>query len=168
MAFTLDGVQVSSFYHSPSISTNFEYNQAVFANNTIPYGQHTMMVTPINDSVNSVLILFDYLIYTYVPLSPPHESDLLNTSLISTEANPGPNAGAIVGGTVGGVAALILVITSAICCRRHKRRTARQDPLPIVNAVEPFVLSSEMAPRSAGGTSSPIQKAQTGPLPYEV
>ena len=69
VTFILDGVQVSSFTHSPSASTDFEYNQAVFANDSIPYGQHTMTVAPVNDSVNSVLILFDYLIYTYVFIS---------------------------------------------------------------------------------------------------
>lgn len=64
--FFLDGVLVSSFLHVPAKSTNYEYNQVVYANDAIPYGQHTMMVAPVNDSVNNVLILFDYLIYTCV------------------------------------------------------------------------------------------------------
>ena len=65
--FVLDGTPVSSFTHQPSTSTDYEYNQAVFANDSIPYGLHTMTVAPVNNSVNNVLILFDYLIYTCVP-----------------------------------------------------------------------------------------------------
>ena len=64
--FILDGVQTSSFSHIPSTSTNYEYNQAVYANNSIPFGQHTVKVAPVSDSVNDVLIIFDYLIYTCV------------------------------------------------------------------------------------------------------
>ena len=62
--FTLDNVQVATFTHYPTTSTNFDYNQTVYANNSIPYGEHTMTIAPINDSVDSILILFDYLIYT--------------------------------------------------------------------------------------------------------
>ena len=69
--FILDGTQVASFTHTPSTSTDYEYDQVVYANSAIPYGQHTMVVAPVNDSVNNVLILFDYLIYTCV-LCPVH------------------------------------------------------------------------------------------------
>lgn len=64
--FILDGVQAASFLHTPSALTSYAYNQTVYANNSIPFGQHTMKVAPVNDSVNSVLVLFDYLIYTCV------------------------------------------------------------------------------------------------------
>lgn len=64
--FILDGIQVSTFVHTPSTSTDYDYNRAVYANSSIPYGQHTMNVLPVDDLVDDVLILFDYLIYTCV------------------------------------------------------------------------------------------------------
>ena len=178
--FILDNVQVSSFTHNPTTSTDFDYNQTVYANNSMPYGEHTMTVAPVNDSVNSVLILFDYLIYTWVALSSPesshsHQSPVsTDTSSISSPTSSGsatssgPNVGAIVGGTIAGVSVLVLVTISVICYHRRKRRTAGRSPSPDMNVVEPFVSSPQTATTPSQTASSPMQSVPTGMTPTLV
>ena len=55
--FILDGVQANTFTHGPSSSTDYQYNQTVYANDSIPYGLHTMQVAYATDSVLILLII---------------------------------------------------------------------------------------------------------------
>ena len=142
--FLLDGGQGNSFTHEPSSSTDYQYNQPVYANNSIPYGLHTMQVAY---ATNSVLVLFDYLIYTCVYCFAPQEAILTRvpistdtdstttTMLSATSSGPAPtqsgtptsssgtlNGLDIFGIVFGGVAVVALVIVCPICYRRYKRR----------------------------------------------
>ncbi|KAF8551996.1 hypothetical protein OG21DRAFT_1416887 [Imleria badia] len=63
--FVLDQLAVSSYTHTPSTSTDYQYNVAIYANDSLVLGEHNMMIQPVN-SGNNVLILFDYLIYACV------------------------------------------------------------------------------------------------------
>lgn len=63
--FVLDQLPAGTYTHTPSTSTDYQYNVAVYANDSLALGEHNMMIQPVN-SGNDVLILFDYLIYTCV------------------------------------------------------------------------------------------------------
>ncbi|KAG9308335.1 hypothetical protein JVU11DRAFT_12099 [Chiua virens] len=68
----MDGIAVGSFVHSPTSSTNYQYNVPVYVNNSVPSGNHDVSIYPVNTG-NSVLMLFDYLVYTT-------DTDLVTTS----------------------------------------------------------------------------------------
>jgi hypothetical protein len=64
LTFSLDGVQVGKFEHTPDGSGSFVYNTLVYANPSISNGQHTFAID-VSTSSDS-LILFDYVVYSYV------------------------------------------------------------------------------------------------------
>ncbi|KAF8447258.1 hypothetical protein L210DRAFT_944256 [Boletus edulis BED1] len=130
--FVLDQVTVGRYTHTPSPITGYQYNVSVYVNESMELGEHNMMVQPV-DSGNDVLMLFDYFIYTTdasvsvsssaspsstLPPSPP-------TSGTATSSSP--NIGAIAGGVVGGVAAVVLVAISLFCYWR--KRAVHQQPV---------------------------------------
>lgn len=65
VVFSLDGIPGGTFVHSPSTSTDYQYNVSVYVNESLTFGEHTMVIEPIN-SGNPVLILFDYFVYACV------------------------------------------------------------------------------------------------------
>ncbi|TFK55643.1 hypothetical protein OE88DRAFT_643167 [Heliocybe sulcata] len=127
LTFRLDGMSVGKNYvHVPTTSTSFQYNVPVYANDSIPNGEHTLEIEATGDT-NSSLVLFDYATYTY-------NSDLAQTSAsASATASPSPtntasssskhsnHIGAIVGGVVGGVALLALLGLGAVLYSRRRR-----------------------------------------------
>ncbi|KAF8552919.1 hypothetical protein OG21DRAFT_1498083 [Imleria badia] len=117
MIFYLDEIAVGTFVHAPSSSTDYQYNVPVYVNESLVSGEHTMMIEPVN-SGNPVLMLFDYLVYT---------TDADNATTTNSAPTPSgiQNTAAIIGGTVGGVSALVLVTASLLCYRRYKRRKGR-------------------------------------------
>ncbi|KAF8447196.1 hypothetical protein L210DRAFT_3361121, partial [Boletus edulis BED1] len=62
LEFVLDHVTVGRYTHTPSSSTEYQYNVPVYVNESMALGEHNMMVQPV-DSGNKVLMLFDYVIY---------------------------------------------------------------------------------------------------------
>ncbi|KAH0832372.1 hypothetical protein J3R83DRAFT_13401, partial [Lanmaoa asiatica] len=159
--FVLDGVVVSQYTHIPSSTiSDYQYNVPVYVNEALTNGEHTMMIQPASLQ-NNMLMLFDYLIYSTdmsssaspsaqtTSTSPP-----LPTSSGTQGTFPRQNTGATVGGTVGGVAALVLMAASLLCYRRYKRSTAGRPPVEDGAVVDPFILSREVAPTSLVGMTS--------------
>ena len=52
-------------------------------------------------------------------------------ALKDTTARPGTNVGAIAGGTVGGVVAVILGLLGAMVLRRRRKKTSQLAPKPV-------------------------------------
>lgn len=67
MSFVLDGAPAGTFVHEPKATTDYEYNILGLVNTNIPEGQHQLLIQTTGDQ-NASLVLFDYLIYTYVSL----------------------------------------------------------------------------------------------------
>ncbi|KAH0826889.1 hypothetical protein J3R83DRAFT_4435, partial [Lanmaoa asiatica] len=131
--FYMDAVAVGTFVHTPSTSTDFQYNAPVYVNESLAFGQHSITIQPVN-SGNAVIMLFDYLVYTTDTNSTTTSSSVSSSASATSSSSPSPtspgtqggasgqNTAAIVGGTLGGVAALVLVIASLLCYRRYKGR----------------------------------------------
>ncbi|KAH0839358.1 hypothetical protein J3R83DRAFT_42, partial [Lanmaoa asiatica] len=161
--FVLDGIAVGQYTHTPLATTDYQYNVPVYANGGMTSGEHAMTIQPAN-SQNNMLMLFDYLIYSSASPSVQATSTLTSTSAMSTSpllptssgtqgTSPKQNIGAIVGGTVGGVAALVLIAASLSCYRRYKRHVAGRPPADD-GAVDPFISSREVAPTYLIGVTS--------------
>ena len=66
MTFELDGKKVGEFFHQPSGETEksgqfkLAYNVSVYANASIPAGNHTLRISSLGKS----RVLFDYALYT--------------------------------------------------------------------------------------------------------
>jgi hypothetical protein len=60
LTFSIDGVQVGSYSHSPDASGTYLYNTLVYANAAVPNGDHTFVIHAQGGS----LTLFDYVQYT--------------------------------------------------------------------------------------------------------
>ncbi|KAN0076719.1 hypothetical protein V8E55_010574 [Tylopilus felleus] len=142
--FELDEVLVSTYTHTPSTSTDYQYNVLVYANSSMTPGQHTMVVVPAVNTGNRVLVLFDYLIYTMdtsSSLSTSSSTQAFTSAVTATSVtgtSPASNIGAIVGGTVGGVTALVLAIASLLCYRSKRYKGRRDDRPEEGAAVEPY------------------------------
>jgi len=160
--FVLDQEIVGTYTHNPSTSTDYQYNVPVYTNDSLAFAEHNMIIQPVTDAGGNVLILFDYLIYT-TNTSSSSASAIPTSSLSPTSASSPSqapsgtqgtssqnNTGAIVGATVGGVAALIAVAASLLCYRRHRRRNNRP------SAEEGAVVDqfTEVAPIPLVGTTS--------------
>lgn len=116
LTFSLDNRTVGSYTHTPNpLAPIFEYGVPVYANASIPNGEHTFELEATAGHDGSV-ILFDYLQYTYEEPSDPR----------STSGSGGRNTGAIAGGVVGGLAVLGLVIAAAgvLLVQRSRRHAA--------------------------------------------
>ncbi|CAK5267832.1 unnamed protein product [Mycena citricolor] len=64
LIFTLDGLPSGTFSHSPSLSTDFQYNVSVYSVSGLPQATHQLVVASNNQTAGS-LMLFDYARYTY-------------------------------------------------------------------------------------------------------
>lgn len=68
ISFTLDGNPEGTFIHMPDETNQFEYHVNGFTKNNLQNKAHTIVITNQPGSSNS-LVLFDYLIYTWVFLT---------------------------------------------------------------------------------------------------
>ena len=67
MSFFLDDVHVGDFINEPTAYNSYDYNVVVYSNESIPNGLHTFTVYNGHmTDAGCTLVLFDYLIYTYV------------------------------------------------------------------------------------------------------
>ncbi|KAG9308415.1 hypothetical protein JVU11DRAFT_11903 [Chiua virens] len=140
--FYMDDIPVGTYVHSPTTSTDYQYNVPVYVNKSVTPGKHTIMIEPVNSPGDSVLMLFDYLIYTtgtedatttslFVPPSPSTISDAPSPPISSgTQSTTSrQNIAVIVGGTVGGVAGVVLVTTLLLCYKRRQRHNIKRSRL---------------------------------------
>lgn len=62
--FFIDDQQVKTFSHTPSGDGSFVYNSLLYANASMPNGEHTLKMLNGQPGNLSSLILFDKLVYT--------------------------------------------------------------------------------------------------------
>lgn len=63
LTFAIDGNQVGTFVHEPGPNPDFDYNVLGYSNTTLENTFHELAISTAGDLS---LMLFDYLIYTYV------------------------------------------------------------------------------------------------------
>jgi hypothetical protein len=63
LTFSIDGAQVGSYSHSPDGSNTYLYNTLVYANASVPNGNHTFVIHSPRGA-NDSFVLFDYVQYT--------------------------------------------------------------------------------------------------------
>jgi hypothetical protein len=63
LTFSIDGVQVGDFSYNPDGSDTYVYDVLVYANTSIPNGNHTFGLH-VPQGANASLVLFDYIQYT--------------------------------------------------------------------------------------------------------
>ena len=66
MDFFIDGQLVGSYVHPPNGDGTYEYNVPVYANDSLPPGEHTIIVVNGRPSGRQSLTLLDYIIYSLV------------------------------------------------------------------------------------------------------
>ncbi|KAI0354222.1 hypothetical protein OH77DRAFT_1521854 [Trametes cingulata] len=135
----------------------FLYNVSVYGNSNIPFGDHVLQI--VSTGVDPALMLFDYAVYTSeddgqsssspptsspsasASKSQPSPSHLLSTSTSSPQTSGAstkqPATAAIVGGAVGGTAALVLAAFAVFFLWR-KRARRRRESIQSLEAVEPM------------------------------
>ena len=64
LRFEIDSEFVGTFVHNPSSSETFTYNALVYANQSLPDGNHTLTIQ--NGQVGDLMstVLLDYLVYS--------------------------------------------------------------------------------------------------------
>ncbi|KAL5537164.1 hypothetical protein ACEPAF_987 [Sanghuangporus sanghuang] len=149
LIFSLDGVLVSSYNHTPSGSSDFLYNQSLFSTSGLISSEHTLEVRASADADGgSTSVLFDYFVYTtednsstatVSTTSPsPSESSITAPSSPSSSRS---NVGVIVGGVVGGVMGSLSLLALVLFLRR-KLRKSRAPLAPETNdSLRPIKLS---------------------------
>ncbi|CAJ2512423.1 Uu.00g054380.m01.CDS01 [Anthostomella pinea] len=83
-----------------------------------------------------------------------------------TAASSSNHTGAIVGGTVGGAAALVLLIALAVLCLRKRRKDNRQGPRPTPGAAPDTGYMSPMQSRGAAFAPLPSDDQRSPPMAY--
>ncbi|KAM5534948.1 hypothetical protein V8D89_011321 [Ganoderma adspersum] len=153
LTFQINGDLVGTYMHIPQNTTNtFEYGVLVYANTSLPYGQHTFVMSA--GGSNDSLILFDSIIYTQdstdsspTPvsasnsagsISPSSAAPLATSTAASGSSKSSPPIGAIVGGVVGGVISLAVALIVFLSLRARRKTTARRPP-PAAEKMDPFV-----------------------------
>ena len=63
LTFSIDGAQVGSYSHIPDGSNTYLYNTLVYANASVPNGNHTFVIHSPRGA-NDSFVLFDYVQYT--------------------------------------------------------------------------------------------------------
>lgn len=147
LTFFLDDQHVGQFVRPPDNTSHILYNVLVFHQTNLSHQPHSFKT--VTNGPSNALILFDYAIYTTeleeVPATSSASSQrapstsVTSTSLSATQtsshASSSTSVGAIVGGTVGGVAVLAAVGVLFFCLL-GRRRPVR--PPSVAERVEPF------------------------------
>ncbi|KAF4569617.1 hypothetical protein EYR40_008595 [Pleurotus pulmonarius] len=142
--FSIDGVPVGRYKPSLEEKGGYDYNVLVYANTTLEDVAHNFSITA--DSLIQILPIFDYAIYTITTnssMAPPYTSTSatdppvslkatstasFNTSTVTPEeANASEshqNTGPIVGATLAGLSAFVLMGT--VIYHRRKKSGSRQ------------------------------------------
>ncbi|KAH6916756.1 hypothetical protein BKA70DRAFT_310947 [Coprinopsis sp. MPI-PUGE-AT-0042] len=166
MTFYIDGDLVGAFFRMAPGTPGYEYDVLVYQNTSIPEGQHTFTLT--NGRVDGIrsLVLLDRIVYTY-----------------EDGQKPPSQIGAIVGGTLGGVAFLcIIAVGVGFWLMKRKKRTRRDEAAAVVNVTHtplspegpkpmlqavPYTLTSptHQSPYSPTNTWTSTAPSQSGAAP---
>ena len=171
ISFALDGETVGNFLHNPDSSSDFLYNQLVYANASLSVSHHTLVMSASGRSPS--VIVFDYLLYTTeaeeATSATAAATPDISASSAATTLSPSSSVASssvhtptatIAGGVVGGVT---LLFVGATLLRLHRRRRRRQTrPLTetesdftfaqITNGSEPFFRPISIGPLSNAAT----------------
>ncbi|KAI0713163.1 hypothetical protein C8T65DRAFT_739032 [Cerioporus squamosus] len=90
LTFSMDGARVGTFTHTPSSSTEFDYNIPVHSSTDLKNQEHTLVIQTVGDTSSS-LILFDYVVYTFT--DQPEASS--SSSSTRTTGTSGPTVGSL-------------------------------------------------------------------------
>lgn len=125
VTFTLPGLP------NANNGTATQYNQKVFQTTPLPLGNHTLKVVHQGNSSLTPLVL-NYLVIQNQTNSAPETISSVHTS-------KGPPVGAIVGGAIGAVSALVLSIVLFLVIRHRRKRRANANTVVNDNdIVDPF------------------------------
>ena len=83
MTFIIDGATYGSYTHLPDTTGDFIYNVPVFAQDGLVYTSHTITIA--TTSTYTSLVLFDYLMYTYVLTSHSFAKIELTLTILERE-----------------------------------------------------------------------------------
>lgn len=137
--FVMDDELIGTFEHDSDGSEVYQYNTLVYANTTIPDGEHTMvlqmpvLVLPADElAMTRLNVIFDRAVYTYVSnqtisrllhLTAPiscHRSTTQDNSTESTKKKK--PVGGIIAGVVGSLVVVAHLIGLAFWLRKRRRR----------------------------------------------
>jgi len=108
MTFFIDGEKVGSFAQQPDNSTEYTYNALVYHNTNLSAQSHDLSIQLGLLGYKSLLML-DSIVYTS----------------LDTGSSKKPHVGAIVGGAVGGVLAVLIAAMIFLYLRRRKARNGQ-------------------------------------------
>jgi len=123
VTFTLPGLP------NATNGTATQYNQKVFQTTPLPLGNHTLKVVHQGNSSLTPLVL-NYLIIQ-------NQTNSATEIISSGHTSKGPPVGAIVGGTIGAVSALVLSTVIYLVVRHRRKRRANANTV-INDIVDPF------------------------------
>ena len=147
--YTLDDASPVT-YTAPTNATDTLYSQTFFLQQSLSASEHTLVIN-VTHASDAAPFLFDYI--GYIPLSSATSSSSLSmtsgtssapaqiTSSESTSSKSSTPVGAIVGGTIGGVALLVMTIFGALFLRSRRsrpsyyqaRRQGKSNPIFVVS-----------------------------------
>ncbi|EJD35756.1 hypothetical protein AURDEDRAFT_117256 [Auricularia subglabra TFB-10046 SS5] len=148
LAFYLDESPqpVQQFHRAPDLAVDgFIYNQLVFKDDTLSDREHTMLVSNWADGDSGSLVLFDYAIYSTEEENPAPPGTDTDPSPTNTQSTPGPsstngdrssssvNLGAVVGGSVAGAVAAILLLAAIFWSYSRRRRQSYATSAPSIS-----------------------------------
>ncbi|KAL5512946.1 hypothetical protein ACEPAH_3344 [Sanghuangporus vaninii] len=167
LIFSLDGVQVSSYNHTPSDSSDFLYNQSLFSTNGLISSEHTLEVNASADANGgSTSVLFDYFVYTTednsstatVSTTSPSSPSESSISASSSSPSSRSNVGVIVGGIVGGVMGSLSLLALVLFFRRKLRKSRALLAAETNDSLRPTKLSGSSFPGRSGKSLLPSRR----------
>ncbi|EJD35789.1 hypothetical protein AURDEDRAFT_175129 [Auricularia subglabra TFB-10046 SS5] len=145
---------VAQFLHTPDLGVDgFIYDQLVFKSDPLEDREHTVLVSNWADGDSGSLVLFDYAIYTMkepdrlipsqttghtpIPSSTPKHNDSTTAAKETPDTAPvhsTRNLGAIIGGSVAAVLAVLLLGAVAFwfLCWRQRSRSKSRPPVDLI------------------------------------
>ncbi|KAF7325548.1 hypothetical protein MKEN_00404200 [Mycena kentingensis (nom. inval.)] len=165
ISFTVEDPPIKTF-HRYTGTVQFTYNAVLFSAEGMTNGNHTVSWTLSKDAeTNGTVALFDYAVITVDDSSP---------SPTTPSSSSKSHAGAIAGGVVGGLVALVLIAFGVFCFLRRRRRTAASSPdspsTPSTpDMIQPFVSQTRsptsavvLAPLRGGGVAADRSRHASG------
>ncbi|KAJ6594905.1 hypothetical protein B0H19DRAFT_1097066, partial [Mycena capillaripes] len=121
--YTIDGGPPVSFTLQGLSGDDTEYNVIMFTTPTIPSGPHNLVVQYGGDSDHTPLVVEGFYVTNITTGSPASLPSFppASASPLSTPTSRSSHAGAIAGGTMGGLVLLVLLAALAFCYKRSLR-----------------------------------------------
>ncbi|KAH6912760.1 hypothetical protein BKA70DRAFT_1184023 [Coprinopsis sp. MPI-PUGE-AT-0042] len=126
MTFYIDGKEVGTFQQEPPGGDGFDYDALVYQNTALAPGDHEFVLQNGRADAQDSLVLLDRIVYTYDDGDDDGSNEDGSNEGGSSKSNP--NLAAIIGGALGGVAALCLIgAGTAIWFLKRRRRKLSEE-----------------------------------------